>query len=231
MNKFRCPYCNKAYARESWFRKHNCEKRQRFEQIHHMDFRRGLRLYTHWRIRNGYLKGRSKEITAKEFIASQFYTSFMKLVKFTSDNWVITSLKYLDFLIDNRIAEAKWTNEDTLKLYRDHTRRHDDPIVQTKETFESIKAWCEHNEIARCEFFAKVPPGTALQMVTSNRLSPWVLFGYDRSIKDLLTRMSSDWICSVNEFLNNAYWINKLRGSQDTQEAVQNECERFFGDE
>ncbi len=228
-DKFRCPYCNKAYARESWFRKHTCAKRKRFEQMHHMDFRRGLRIYTHWRTRNGYLR-RGKEITPQEFISSQFYESFMSLVKFTSDNWVITSLRYLDFLIDFRIAESKWMTEETLKSYRDHARRNDDPITQTKETFEAIKYWCEKNEIERRDFFAKIPPGQALQMITTNRLSPWVLFGYDKSVNDLLTRMNNDWICSINEFLNNSYWINRIKTCEDICAAIQTECERLFDD-
>lgn len=229
-NKFRCPYCNKSYSRESWFRKHLCEKRKRFEQIHNMDFVRGLRIYTHWRIRNGYVR-RGKKVTEQDFINSQFYKSFMNLVKFTSDNWVITSLRYLDFLIDFRIAEVNWTNEETLKTYREYTRRTEDPIIQAKATYETIQAWCESNGVDRREFFAKIPPGAALQMITTNRISPWVLFGYDRSVNDLLSRVSDDWVCSINEFLNNSYWINRLKSSEETQKSVQAECERLFGDE
>lgn len=229
-NKFRCPHCNKSYSRESWFRKHECEKRKRFEQQHHMDFRRGLRIYTHWRSRNGYLR-RGKEITPDEFIKSQMYNTFMKLVQFTSDNWVITSLRYLDFLIDLRIAEAKWTSEETLKAYRDYTRRNEDPLIQTKSTCQWIKEWCEVHNVARSEFFSKVSPGMALQMVTTNRISPWVLFGYDRAVSELLSRVTDDWLCSANEYLNNSYWINRLTSSDDTKQAIQAECERLFGDE
>jgi hypothetical protein len=192
-----------------------------------MDFGRGLRIYTHWRIRNGYLK-RGKNITPKEFISSPFYDSFMNLVKFTSENWVITSLRYLDFLIDYRVAEPKWMKEETLKAYREHSRLNDNPIAQTKETFEAIKHWCEKNSVDRHEFFAKVPPGQALQLITTNRLSPWVLFGYDRAVAELLARMNDDWICSVNEFLNNLYWINRIKTAEQISEAIQAECERLF---
>lgn len=230
MNKFRCPYCNKSYARESWFRKHDCEKRRRFEQIHQMDFQRAWSIYAHWRNRNGYVK-RNKEVTEKDFIDSQFYKSFMNLVKFVSDNWVISRFRYLDFLIDFRIPEPKWTSEETLKAYRDWSRRSDDPVAQAKDTHKCITEWCEVNGMDRREFFAKVTPGTALQMITTNRISPWVLFGYDRSVNDLLTRVSDDWVCSINEFLNNSYWINRLKSSEETKHAVQAECERLFGDE
>lgn len=194
-----------------------------------MDFIRGLRLYEHWRRRNGFLR-KGKEITAQEFITSQFYNSFMKLVQFTTDNWVITSLKYLDFLIDGRFAEHKWMSQDTLDQYRTHLRRSEDAVSQTKTTCVAIKQWCEKNEVDRREFFAKITTGSALQMVVTNQISPWVLFGYDRSVNELLSRVNDDWLHSINEHLNNAYWINKIRASQDTQHVIQAECERVLGE-
>lgn len=228
-NQFRCPYCNKLYARESWFRKHQCEKRKRFEQTHRIDFRRGLSIYTHWRIRNGYVR-RGKEVTPQDFINSPFYTSFMNLVQFTSDNWVITSIRYMDFLIDLRIAEAKWTSEETLDQYRDFVRRNEDPISQSNTTYEAIKSWCEKNSVDKCQFFAKVSPGTALKMIASNQISPWVLFGYDRAI-NLLERVNDDWLGAVNEYINNKYWLSRINGSEGTKQSIQAECERLFGDE
>src|SRR4051812_740787 len=118
VNQFRCAYCNKSYARESWFRKHDCEKRRRFEQIHNMDFIRALNLFIYWRKRGGWLK-RGEDTNTKEFaqkFAKHFmYQSFVDLAKFATENWVITSIRYLTFCIDHRIADKKWTNEETLR--------------------------------------------------------------------------------------------------------------------
>jgi hypothetical protein len=227
---FRCPYCNKSYSRESWFRRHACEKKKRFEESHRMDFHRGIILYKHWRIRNGYLRN-GKKIMPEDFIKSHFYNSFMKLVAFTSENWVITSIKYMDFLIDYRIPEIKWCSPDTLRLYREHIRRSDDPINQSKITCNEIKNFCSQNKIDYREFFSKVSPGTAYQMILYNKISPWVLFGYDRSVNDLLSRMNDDWISSVNEIINNRYWIDKVTSCENIQKTIQAECERQLNDE
>jgi hypothetical protein len=229
-SKFRCPYCQRVYARESWYRKHQevCEKKQKFEQTHNMDFIRGHHLYTHWLRKNRWLR-RKEEPTATDFINDKlFYNKFMELVKFTTDNWVITGMKYLDYLIDHGVGGPKWCSEETLRAYRDYIRRNDDPINQTRTTVDVIMKWCEKNEVDRREFFAKVGPGIAFQMVVSNQISPWVLFGYDRAISDLLSRVTGDWVCSVNEFLNNTYWINRIKNSPDTKEAIQTECERLL---
>jgi hypothetical protein len=234
MTSFRCSHCHKSYSRESWYRKHIqvCEKKRRFEETHKMDFHRGFRLYKHWRRRQGYnIPGRTKEITAEDFVNSILYNKIMELVKFTSENWVITSVRYLDFLIDYRIADKKWTNEETLSNYRTYIRQYEDPISQSKITFNAVKDWCDKNAIDKREFFAKITPGTALQMIISNKISPWVLFGYDRARDGLLTRVNDDWLCSLNEFINNKYWINKITNSEDTQRSIQAECERLFSDE
>jgi hypothetical protein len=230
-DKWRCTYCHKVYTRESWYRKHTCEKKKRFDQEHNMDFIRGHYLYTHWRKRNNWLR-RGKEPTTTEFVNSPYFKRFMELVTYTNTNWVISALKYLDYLIDMRIADAKWCSDDTLRLYREHTRRNEDPIIQTRTTHEAIRKFCEKHEIKdRREFFRKVGTGTALQMITTNQLSPWVLFGYDLCVTDLLSRVNDDWLCSVNEYLNNNYWINRIKASTDIRQAIQTECERLFLDE
>ena len=235
-NNYRCSYCNKSYSRQSWYDKHlqDCEKKKRFEQIHNMDFIRAMNLFVHWRRRGGWLKRgddvKSKEF-AKKFVDHWMYQTFMNLVKFTSENWVITSIRYLNFCIDHHIADKKWMHEETLKLYREYIRRTEDPISQSKITADAIKNYCEKNKIDRREFFLKVPTGTAYQMVRDNMISPWVLFGYDRARDGLLSRVNDDWLSSVNEFINNKYWITKIMGSTDTQRSIQAECERLFGDE
>jgi predicted RNA-binding Zn-ribbon protein involved in translation (DUF1610 family) len=230
-NKFRCPHCGKSYARESWWRKHECEKKKRFDERHNMDFIRGLRLFTHWRKRNNWIP-RGTDVNsdefAKKFADHRMYNKFMELVRFTSQNWVISSLRYLDYLIDARVVDSKWTKEETLKAYREWSRRTDEPISQIRDTFKAIGYWCEANKVDRKEFFEKIKPGQALQMVTTNRLSPWVLFGFDRCVQQLLSRVNDDWLCSINEYLNNSHWINRLMSSETLRAAVQAECERLY---
>lgn len=225
---FKCPYCHRSYSREAWYNKHksDCAKKKRFDQAHSMDFIRALRIYQHWRRRNGYL-GKTKTIEPKDFINSSLYNSFINLVKFTSDNWVITSFKYIDFIIDRRIAEAKWTAEETLMAYREYTRRNDNPIEQIKETHQYIKNWCEKHNIDYIEFFNKIPTGQAVELITTNRISPWVLFGCDKGLQ-LLSRFDDDRLCLIDEFLNSKYWINRIRQSTDTAEIIQNECRDRF---
>lgn len=235
-NNYRCSYCNKQYTRQSWYDKHLqvCEKKRRFDEMYNMDFIRALQLFVHWRRRGGWMKrgddSKSKEF-AKKFTNHFMYKVFMDLVKFVSENWVITGVRYLNFLIDYHIADKKWTHEETLRLYRDHIRRTEDPISQSKTTADIVKAYCVKNHMDTREFFTMVPTGTAYQMVRDNQISPWVLFGYDRSRDGLLSRVNDDWMHSVNEFINNKYWINKIMGSEDTQRSIQAECERLFGDE
>jgi hypothetical protein len=229
MMKFRCSYCNKSYSRESWYDKHKqtCVKQARFEQTHRLDFMRGLALFKHWRVRQRMLR-KGEEISDEKFINSHLYNSFMKLAEFTTTNWVISSMKYMDYLIDHRIAESKWMKEETLRSYHDNIRLREDPIRQTKTTCEAIQNWCKKNNMDTREFFTKITPNTALKMVINNQISPWVLFGYDRAVTELLARVNDDWLHTANEYINNTHWINKLRDAHITKQAIQVECDRLF---
>jgi hypothetical protein len=43
--------------------------------------------------------------------------------------------------------------------------------------------------------------------------------------------MNDDWISSVNEIINNRYWIDKVTSCENIQKTIQAECERQLNDE
>lgn len=225
---YKCAFCQKTYDRKSWYDKHVCNKKKRFEELHNMSSIRAFRLYSHWRKRLGYLR-KHKTISQKEFISSSFYETFVKLANYTVENWVISSFRYLDFIIDHRIAESKWMSEDTLHSYREHYNKNEDAMAQTKQTITNIRTWCNKNSTDLQHFFSVVTAGQYAMMILDNKISPWVLYGYDKA-EVLLNNLNEDRRCFIEEFLNADYWKNRVVHADELHRSIQIECGQLFND-
>lgn len=227
---YRCTFCNRDFKRKTWFDKHMCDKKKRFLDSNNITVIRAHRLFNHWQRRTGLLRnGRMKDM--EEFCKSPFYGAFVKLAEFAEQEYVVSSYKYVDWLVDHNIREADWYRTDKLEQFREYVRKTEDPETQVETTIKNITVWCEDNHIEQVEFFSSITPGQALNMVRENRLSPWVLFGYEQCVEQLVTRFSGEIEFALDDHINVAYWIDKVREDQENCNKVQKMCQEHFSND
>jgi len=225
--KYRCTFCNRDFKRKTWFEKHMCDKKQRFIDSNNITVIRAHRLFNHWQRRTGLLRsGKMKNM--EDFCKSPFYSAFVKLADFSSQEYVVSSYKYVDWLVDHNIPEKDWYREDRLEQFREYVRKTEDPESQVETTIKNIAVWCEDHRIEQVEFFSSITPGQALNMVRENRLSPWVLLGYERCLDELVARFSGELEFALDDHINLSYWIDKVRDEKETSNLVQKICQEYF---
>lgn len=209
--KYRCTFCNRNFKRKSWYDKHMCDKKQRFLDSHNITIIRAHRLFNHWQ-RKARLLRRGQEKTMEEFCKSPFYNGFVKLAEFVTTEYVVSGFKYIDWLVDNEIPEVKWCNARDLDAYREYLREAEDPSSQAETSCKNIRVWCSENGVdTPIQFFKSIPTSQALNMVRENKLSPWLLFGYDPCVEDLTARMvDTDVMHALNDHINLKHWLEKV---------------------
>ena len=211
--KYKCTFCDREFVRKTWYEKHSCDKKQRFLDRNNITVIRAHRLFNHWQRRARLLR-RGVEKPIEEFLKSPYYNTFVRLAEFTTTEYVVSGYKYIDWLVDNRIPEAKWCNPRDLEDYRVYVRESEDPAEQATTSCKNIRVWCVDNGVQMPEFFKTITPSQAFNMVRENRLSPWVLLGYQPAMRDLTTRFKQDMLFQLNEHINVPYWLEK---TQDTE--------------
>lgn len=225
--KYKCTFCDKNFTRKTWFDKHVCEKKKRFLQRNNIDVIKALRMFNHWQKRAGLLrKGREK--TMEEFCKSPFYGTFLRLSEFTRTQSVITPSSYIDWLVERDIPESRWCNPADLDQYHSFIKRREDPLEQAEKTCKNILMWCEERGLETDEFFSKIRPGQAINMVRENRLSPWVLLSYEPSVKNLLEPMKDEALHTLSEHINLRYWIDKVENETENAAKVREICDRYL---
>ena len=227
--KYRCSFCNKEFTRESWYKKHVCEKKKRFMDSNNLHYIAGHRLFNHWQERSGLLR-RGKPKDFEDFCKSPFFNSFVQLAIFVHDNHIVSGYKYVDWLVDNQIKEAAWLSKSGLEKYRDWLRRSEDPTAQVVETCQFILDWCEEKEEQPATFFKRITPGQALNMVRKNQLSPWVLLCYDPSVEDLIPRFEGEVLFRLDDHIKINYWLNKIEADEASVELVKQRCQELLNE-
>ena len=227
--KYRCSFCNKEFTRESWYKKHTCEKKRRFLDRNNIHYISGHRLFNHWQSVTGLLRlGKTK--TFEEFCKSPYFKSFVELAQFISDNHIVSGYKYVEWLVENDIKEVAWKRKSGLEKYRDYVRRSEQPENQVDDTCKFILDWCEEKETTPEMFFKRITPGQALTMVRRNQLSPWVLLCYDPSVDNLIPRFEGEVLFALDDHIKINYWLNKIETDEVSVNKVKVRCQELLDD-
>lgn len=225
---YRCIHCDKTFTRESWFKRHMCEKKKQFHTVNNLDQIKALKLFNHWLRRNNYIKKKSAERTMQDFQKSEYAKTFLDLVKFSNEVYVVTPFKYLNWLMDHNVKAHNWCKETTVNLYRDEVARADDALVAARASFHWVRDWCDEKQWPINRYFADVGVGDAIFHVTSLRLSPWVLLGYDASLEQLVERIDHERFLILDEHIGLQWWLDRLEKNPDQRAAVNEFCAENF---
>jgi len=224
---FRCPYCERSFTRKPWYEKHACESKRRFLARNNINTVLANRLYNYWMKK---LVKRKRDSSVEEFQKVREYKLFMRLAEFCRLNYLVSNVRYVDWLIETKCRASRWTHGYNLNNFREWMRNHEDPVAQVDITHKNVTQWCRDNNLPKKDFFKYVPPVLALEMIRENRLLPWVLFGHRGSEDQLIPRFTQDLMYEMDDFLNASHWIDKVTRETKSLDLVRVECERLFNE-
>lgn len=211
---YRCQHCGRGFKRKSWFDKHDCKDRKEFDQKHEIDVVGGHRLFVYWQTKTGLMKN-GKEKTLEDFKKSPLFNSFMKLCEFISRNGILVPYQYVDWLIRNDVKERDWKQWETLTRFQEDMRQQEDPSFQSGNTLIAIRSWADRHGVPMKSFFSEVTPGELVLMVKNNQMSPWVLFGYETALVELVDRLAQEHMYQINEYINISRWMGMIRANTE----------------
>ncbi len=210
--EYKCTFCGKPFKRKVWYDKHVCDKKKRFIQANSINSQKAYRLFSHWQRRTGLMR-RGKEKTMEEFCKSPYYNSFVHLVEFSNEHYVISAYTYLDWLIEKKVPDYEWCRRARVDEFKADYRRFEVPMEQAKDTVKNIKHWCAQKGYSVKEFFNVVRPGEVLNMVREGRMTQWVLFTYTPALR-MVERFDDEAFFTLDEFLNTEHWMNTVEQNQ-----------------
>lgn len=216
---YKCHFCGKSFARETWFKKHMCEKKARFMESHNISTIRAHRLFNHWQRRSGILR-KGKEKSMEDFCKSPLFITFKRLEEFANERALFSAFKYVDWIVENAIPEKKWYEPETVAEFEAFMRDTTSPARQARSTLRYIRLYCMEKDMNPNSFFDEISVSKAMSMIQANQISPWVLFGYEPAVVGLLDRFQGEMLYRLDEHLNIPYWLERVRNEPEASQEV-----------
>jgi hypothetical protein len=209
-----CKHCKKKFVNERAFMKHECTQMVRGREIQTPVGQAAYGLYKVWME-----KQRRAAPPVETFLASAYYTSFMKFAGWVRETGVPEPHKYVELMVGAKIAPALWRRDEAYQIYLEHFDKRTDPIAQATTTIETILALAEGLECQPGEVFSNFQAGEILELIQQRRLSPWLLL-CSRSFKAWYQNLHESDRAALMKHIGIDYWANKMESKPEVVEEL-----------
>jgi hypothetical protein len=221
----KCQFCGKKFIRKSWFLRHSCAKKKKFEATNDVVYQHAFRVYSYW-MQLLKLSRKGKEPTFDQFCKSPKFTLFVNVVEFAKEYNITSLYTYIEWLVAKRVNESNWCSKQTqhMDLFKQYSLEYEDPVDQTFATKKQIERWIleKPNERTAEVFFSKLTAGNILTMVRQGMIKPWPLLAYapiaDRWLSDEF--YNADVFYRISDIINCNYWADKISEDIESVEIV-----------
>ena len=111
---YKCDHCSKLFAKEKTLTVHVCEQKRRFMSRDERHVQAGL--LTYQKFYDITQKSKSKK-TFDDFIASPYYTAFVKFGSFMINTSPIYPERFIEYVIKSGVKLDHWCRDDLYYSY------------------------------------------------------------------------------------------------------------------
>jgi hypothetical protein len=194
--------------------KHECTAMTRSHEIQTVLGQMAYGLYKLW-----LEKQRRKPPAVEGFIASAYYSSFLKFAEWCRETGIPDPEKYIEIMLKDKIAPALWRRTEAYKMFLEWTDRRSDPYEQVSNTVETILALSEGLEVKPAQVFSQFTSGEITELIQQRRLSPWLLF-CSKSFKDWTNTLHEGERRALFNNIGIVYWSERLEKAPEVVKNV-----------
>lgn len=220
---YECEYCEKKILRKSAYDQHMCVPKQRHLHLKTREGRSAYQLYLYWRNTSG-----RSSTTVDTFVASRYYTSFVKFFEFSRNVGLPEPNMFIKFATEKGLLPNTWLN---IELYDAYVSYFDNTLSPIKLVEISLKTLYKLSNILECdisEVFQNLETHEVAQLMNERKLSPWLLLN-SKSFMKFLNRVSKDKseIILLNSVLDADSWYTKFHKEPETVTKIREVCTKI----
>lgn len=209
--KYECKYCNSKFAKEKTLINHVCEPKRRYQQEKEKGVQFGLMAYHEFYRMTQSTKPRNYD----DFVASPYYTSFVKFGRYCVDIRCINFMSFASWLLKNNKKIDRWCSD---KLYDEwlfqylRTESAQDALERSmKEAIDYAEETPELKNGYK-DYFRYGNANRILHHISSGRISPWLVYNCNSGI-DFLSNLTEDQVSMVIRWIDPDHWQAKFKDS------------------
>lgn len=213
-----CEHCGRSFVRESTLLKHLCEQKRRWDGRDSANSRIG---YGAWNAFYTSIQPSKKQKDFKTFIASPYYSAFVKFGTYCCDVGVVNVQEYIRYLIKNNIPIDNWNSDRVYTTYLIDYIKTEDPYDAVRRSAEFMLKIARDENIQLRDVLRYVRPNKLCQHIVAGHISPWVLYLSDSGMQ-FLGALNDDQRSVVWDYIDTERWNIKFKRNYDTVEDIKN---------
>lgn len=202
-----CEFCGRSFVRESTILRHICEYKHRWQERDKPGNRIAYQLFLQFMKNNSAAK---KPKPYEEFIKSPYYIAFIKFGIYCIDINCLNPRRFIDWLVKNKIKIDDWCSDQIYTNFLCEYLRTEDPLDAISRSIETTIELGKDLNIRNSDVLRYGNANKLCYLVTTGKISPWMLYHSDSGIK-FLGGLNSDQQALIMEYINPELWAIKFK--------------------
>lgn len=217
-----CEYCGSSFVNAKNLEKHLCDNKKKSLIVQSKLGKSAFIDYKIWRQKRGYAAA-----TNYSFLTSRYFKSFINFVEFSKEKLIPDKEGYINLMIEKNVEPSHWTRAEYYDYYKEMFDKIYSPIKQYEMSLDYLMRLSNAANCKLSEILDNVPPIDLMKLISSRKLSPWLLL-FMNSFQDLLKyKLSTENKLLMNAIINFDIWKNKLSKNTSDAEAIRSAVRRL----
>lgn len=213
---FQCEFCARFFQKETTLMSHLCETKRRWQDRDLPGNRIGYQAWLEFYKRNTASK---KVKTYLDFAKSAYYIAFVKFGHYCVDIKCINVNRYANWLLQNQIKIDSWCSDTNYDKFLVEHLKTEDPLDAIARSIETTIELAKAADVQSKDCLRYCNTNRLLHLVTSGKISPWMLFQSESGI-ELLERLDAGQQQMIIEYINPEQWALKFRRDPEMTKQV-----------
>lgn len=192
-----------------------CEKKRRWNIKEEKYVKLGFMTFQRFRELN-----QMKKADYAEFVASRFFIAFCKFGRYIINVNAIEPREFIEFVLKTGVSVDQWASDAVYEQFVRWQTSREPADKALERNINLMVQWGIEHDKKWNDFFRKVTPSLATQLIRNGRLSPWVLYNCD-SAEELFDKFSGEQLDLVANYINPTVWKRKFQQCPDDVKFIQ----------
>jgi len=204
--RFKCPFCDNRYVRESTFMKHKCKQMIRDEEFKSIIGQQAWACYENWM----YTSKRFKP-SPEAFLASSQYVYFMKFVKYARRVQMADVNAFVKIMLkEGNVPPSMWTLPEAHALYLNKLDRLITPLQMVGISVDTLFDLAEEYDVPIHQLFDVISPNELILLIQRRKLSPWLLLKSPKFAAFYKNSVSAEERIILTTIIKHEFWYKKF---------------------
>jgi len=207
---FVCKYCNKTYSKESTLTAHLCEPKRRHQQQNETGVQLGFKAYLRF---YEITQGSAKLKTYDDFVASPYYSAFVKFGRHLVAIRAVNASSFIDWLLKNNKKLDYWCKDEFyLEWLQAYIRKESvqDAIERALKEMQDYADTHPELENGFADYFRNGHSNRVCHHIATGRISPWIVYNSNSGV-EFLSQLNEEQIEIVMPWIDPDVWNQKFK--------------------